>query len=169
MTRTYHLAQMNVATARYPLTDSRMRDFVVRLDGINGLAERSPGFVWRLKDESGNATDIQFTDDPNLIVNMSVWESPEVLFEFVYRTAHTRVMARRREWFERPTEAFQVLWWVPAGREPTVEEGFARLSHLRAHGPTAEAFTFKERFPSPAGEDADGQELAPEPYCVGWS
>ncbi len=169
MTESYQIAQMNVARALYPLEDPGMADFVDQLDDINALAERSPGFVWRLQSESGNATDIQVNGDPMLIVNMSVWQTAEALFEFVYRAVHTKVMTRRRDWFERPTEAFQVLWWVPAGHEPTVEEGLARLSHLREHGPTAKAFTFKERFPSPAGDGADGDDLAPEPYCVGWS
>lgn len=169
MTESYQIAQMNVARALYPIDDPRMAGFVDQLDEINALAECSAGFVWRLKDDSGSATDIQVTGDPQLIVNMSVWATAEALFDFVYRTSHTKVMARRRDWFERPAQAFQVLWWVPAGHEPTAEKGLARLKYLRAHGPTAKAFTFKERFPSPAGDGTGGADLAPEPYCVGWS
>jgi hypothetical protein len=163
----WHIAQINVATALYPLDDPRIADFMALLDEVNALAERSPGFAWRLKSESGNATDIKFTDDPKFIVNMSVWESVETLFEFVYKTSHRLVMTRRREWFERPQRSYQVLWWVPAGRFPTVVEGLARLDHLDAHGPTAHAFTFKEKFPPPGIAGAT-EDLRPDPYCVGW-
>lgn len=165
MSKTYHIAQTNVATIRYPLEHPRMRGFVARLDDINALADVSAGFVWRLQSGNGIVT----TDDPCLIVNMSVWETVEALFEFVYRTEHTKVMTRRRQWFERPDEAFQVLWWVESGHKPTVEEGLERLRHLRAHGPSERAFTFKTRFPSPAGEGAGGDDLVPEKHCVGWS
>jgi hypothetical protein len=163
----WHIAQINVATALYPLDDPRIADFMALLDEVNALAERSPGFAWRLKSESGNATDIKFTDDPKFIVNMSVWESVEALFEFVYKTSHRLVMTRRREWFERPQRAYQVLWWVPAGRFPTVAEGLARLDHLDAHGPTAHAFTFRQKFPPP-GSVGETTDLKPDPYCVGW-
>jgi hypothetical protein len=163
----WHLAQMNVATALYPLDDPRIGEFMNQLDAVNALAEASPGFVWRLKSDSGNATDIKVGDDPLFIVNMSVWASAEALFDFVYKSAHRLVMGKRREWFARPEKSYMVLWWVPAGHAPTVEEGLARLAHLDRHGPGAHAFTFKERFPHPsaAGEPEDMQ---PEPYCVGW-
>ncbi|MFO0998308.1 MAG: DUF3291 domain-containing protein [Alphaproteobacteria bacterium] len=164
----WHLAQLNIARAAEPLDSPRLADFVAALDSINALAESSPGFVWRLKGEAGNATDIKLSDDPNLIVNMSVWESVEALFDFVYRTGHTKVMARRREWFEKPEKAYQVLWWVPAGHRPTLDEALARLEHLRRHGPAAEAFTFKERHASP-GSASPPTALKPERYCVGWS
>lgn len=164
----WHIAQLNVATAVAPLDSPELAEFMAALDGVNALAESSPGFVWRLKSASGNATDIQASDDPKFIVNMSVWESVEALFEFVYRSAHIKVMVRRREWFEKPAEAFQVLWWVPAGHEPTVGEAMARLRHLRQHGSSPYAFTFKERYPVPyvGGTPTD---MKPEPYCVGWS
>ena len=164
----WHLAQMNVATALYPMDDPGMGEFMARLDEINALAEASPGFVWRLQSDSGNATDIQVSEDPRFIVNMSVWGSVEDLFDYAYKSAHRLVMAKRRQWFERPAEAYQVLWWVPAGHEPTVEEGLARLEHLRRHGPSATAFTFKQRFAAPdSAETPEG--LEPAPYCVGWS
>ncbi|HTV51925.1 MAG TPA: DUF3291 domain-containing protein, partial [Steroidobacteraceae bacterium] len=137
------------------------------LDEVNALAERSPGFVWRLQSASGNATDIQVSSDPRFLVNMSVWQSVEALFDFVYRTAHTRFMSRRREWFEKPVQAYQVLWWIPAGHTPSVAEALARLEQLRQHGPTHEAFTFKQPFPPP-GEPGRAQDLHPEPYCAGW-
>jgi len=163
----WHIAQLNVGTTVAPLDSPELADFVAALDRVNLLAESSPGFVWRLKSDSGNATDIRASDDPNFIVNMSVWKSVEALFEFVYRSMHTKVMVRRREWFQKPDQAFQVLWWVPAGHAPTVEEALARLEHLRAHGPTPQAFTFKERYPAP-GESGGPTDMQPEPYCVGW-
>ena len=164
---THHIAQMNVATALYPMEDPRMSGFVDRLDDINALADASPGFVWRLQSGSGNATDIQVTDDPLFIVNMSVWETIPSLFDYVYRTAHTKVMTERRSWFSRPDDAFQVLWWIPAGHTPTVEEGLERLERLRREGPSAAAFTFKQAYPAPT-ETGSPSDLRPEPYCVGW-
>jgi hypothetical protein len=158
---------MNVGTALYPLDHPGMAAFMGALDEVNALAESSPGFVWRLKTEGGNATDIKVTDDPQFIVNMSVWQSVEALFEFVYKSSHRLVMARRREWFAQPRGAYHVLCWIPAASVPAVEEGLARLRHLDAHGPTAHAFTFRQKFPPPGsvGEPAD---LKPDPYCVGW-
>lgn len=164
----WHVAQMNVGTALYAMDDPGMGEFVARLDEINALAEASPGFVWRLQSDSGNATDIQVSEDPRFIVNMSVWRSVEDLFDYAYKSAHRLVMAKRRQWFERPADAYQVLWWVPAGHEPTVEEGLARLAHLRQQGPSATAFTFKQRFPPP-GQSEMPEGLDPAPHCVGWS
>ena len=163
----WHLAQFNVATARYPLDDPRIAEFMAKLDEINALADRSPGFVWRLESISGNATGIRVADDPNLLVNMSVWQSAEALFEFVYKSAHRPIMARRRDWFVPPQGTYQVLWWVPAGTRPTVQDGLDRLAHLDRHGPSADAFDFKTRFPPP-GQAGGPTDLAPEPYCVGW-
>lgn len=163
----WHIAQINVATALYPLEAPGMAAFVGQLDQINALAEASPGFVWRLKSEGGNATDIQVTDDPQFIVNMSVWDSIEALFDFVYRTAHRGVMAQRRQWFQPPQGAYQVLWWVAAGTAPTPQEGLARLAHLDQHGSSAYAFTFKQKFPPPGIAGAP-EDMRPDPYCVGW-
>jgi hypothetical protein len=163
----WHIAQLNVGVTVAPLDSAELADFVAALDGVNALAEASPGFVWRLKSDSGNATDVRVGDNPNFIVNMSVWESVETLFEFVYRSMHTKVMSRRRDWFEKPDRAYHVLWWVPAGHQPTVEEAMARLDHLDKHGPSPHAFTFKERHPAP-GENGGPTDMKPEPYCVGW-
>jgi Domain of unknown function (DUF3291) len=163
----WHIAQLNVGTTVAPLESAELADFVAALDGVNTLAEASPGFVWRLKSDSGNATDIKVGDDPNFIVNMSVWESVETLFEFVYRSMHTKVMGRRRDWFTKPEQAYQVLWWVPAGHTPTVEEAMQRLELLRRQGPSPDAFTFKERYPAP-GVSGAPSDMKPDPYCVGW-
>jgi hypothetical protein len=164
----WHIAQFNVGRAVAPLESAELADFVANLDRINALAQEAPGFVWRLQSDDGNATDIKVTDDPQFIINMSVWSSIDALFDFVYRTAHSAIMARRREWFERPAEAYQVLWWVPAGHTPTPEEALERLELLRREGPSAQAFHFKSRFPPP-GEAGGPSVGGPEPTCVGWS
>ena len=126
-----------------------MADFAAQLDPVNAIADGAPGFVWRLQDESGNATAIRTSND-DLMVNMSVWESADALWDFVYASDHLAVMRRRREWFER-MDLFMCLWWVPAGQLPDVAEAEARLEHLREHGPTPQAFTFKQRFAPPVG------------------
>lgn len=139
------LAQLNIAKLRAPLDDPLLADFVAGLDRINALAESTPGFVWRLKDEGGNATDIAWEGDPDVIVNMSVWESLEALRGFTYLSDHTDFLKRRREWFSR-LEVFMVLWWVPDGHQPSVPEARERLEHLAQHGPTPRAFTFAKVF-----------------------
>jgi hypothetical protein len=144
--RAHHLAQYNVARLVAPLDDPRLADFVAGLARINTLGDRSPGFVWRLKTEDGTSTSVRVGDDDRVLVNFTVWESVEALFEYTYRSDHAGVFRRRREWFEPPSQPYLVLWWIPAGHIPTLEEAEARLTHLRTHGPTAHAFTFKQRF-----------------------
>jgi len=145
----YELAQLNIGIAKGPMVSPTMAEFAANLDRINALADRSPGFVWRLQTEEGNATSIHAFDDENMLLNMSVWRDLESLSEFVYRSAHTEIMRRRREWFERISEAYMVLWWVPRGHRPGIPEAVARLDALRRNGPTAEAFTFRKAFPPP--------------------
>lgn len=147
----HHLAQLNIARMLAPdINHPIMADFVAQLDSINRLAEQSDGFIWRLKEENGNATDIQAFDDDRIIVNLSVWESPEQLQAFVFRSLHTEVMKDRRKWFEKSSEMTTVLWWIPAGHLPTVEEAKARLEHLNRHGSGPMAFTFRDSQPMPA-------------------
>jgi len=162
----WHLAQINIGRLAAPAEDPIVAGFFAALDRINALAEASPGFVWRLQGEGNNATDLQPTPDPRLIVNMSVWADAEALFDFVYRSAHTPVMAQRRAWFDRFDGAYQALWWIEAGSLPTVEDGLARLWRLDRFGPCPQAFTFKARFPAPdrAGPPYD---MLPDPWCVG--
>ena len=149
---THHIAQLNVGRAVGPLDSETMAEFMALLDPINAIADRSPGFVWRLEDDEGTgATGIKVSEDEQFIVNMSVWESIDALWEFVYDGDHVAVMRRRREWFERHVKPFQVLWWVPANHVPTPEEALAKLAHLETYGPTPDAFTFKKRF-APGGE-----------------
>jgi len=142
----HELAQVNIARLLAPLDDPQLADFVAKLDPVNAAAEGAAGFVWRLQTEDGNATAIRMYDDDWLIVNMSVWTSPEALLEFVYSEEHRAVLRRRREWFDRLTDATTALWWIPAGHRPTVTEAEVRLDHLRAHGPTPAVFTLRETY-----------------------
>jgi hypothetical protein len=144
----YELAQLNIAVMKEPLESPGMADFVANLDRINALAETSPGYVWRLQSDEGDATAFRPLGDMTL-VNMSVWKDVESLNRYVYRSAHAEIMRRRQEWFEKMKEAFVVLWWIPAGHRPGIEEAIAKLEHLRAHGPTVDAFTFRKAFPPP--------------------
>ena len=146
---TFHLAQVNIGIVRAPVTSPELADFVAQLDPINALAERSPGFVWRLQSDAGNATSIHAFDDDRILMNMSVWRSLEELRDYVYRSAHVEVLRRRSDWFERMTEVHLALWWLPTDRLPTVEEAKWRVELVRRHGPTAEAFTFRSPFGPP--------------------
>lgn len=142
----YHVAQYNIARMRAELDDPVMRGFVSRLDELNQLADRSPGFVWRHHTEDGTSTSVRPYDDELIIINMSVWESIEALHDYAYRSAHGPAYAARHRWFERMEGPTLVLWWVPAGHEPPVEEAMERLELLRRLGPTPQAFTMKRRF-----------------------
>jgi|ERR1035438_9193085 hypothetical protein len=145
----YELAQLNIGIIKAPMDSPVMAEFAANLERINSVADASPGFVWRLQTEAGDATSIRPFDNPDLLVNMSVWRDVESLQKYVYISAHVEIMRRRREWFERMPEAFLVLWWVPQGHRPTVSEAMTRLETLRKSGATAEAFTFRQVFPPP--------------------
>jgi len=141
--RTFHLAQVNIGRVRAPLEDPIMKGFVDRLDELNAVADASPGFVWRLQTDAGNATYFRpYPEDDRVLMNMSVWESIEALRSYVYRTGHAEMLKQRHEWFE-PMRLFLALWWVPAGHRPSVDEARQRLAHLEAHGPSQFAFTFR--------------------------
>ena len=144
----HHLAQLNVARLVNPMDSPEMAGFVALLPEINALAERSPGYVWRLQDGSGNATAIR-PFGPDIVVNLTVWETVETFRDFVYRSAHLEPMRRRREWFPPYGAPSLVLWWIPAGTLPTLAEGWERLELLTRDGPSLDAFTLKEPFPAP--------------------
>ena len=149
----YQLAQINIGEILAPLDSPQLKDFVDNLDGINALAEGAPGFVWRLKGDGNDATSLRPYENDKIIVNMSVWRDVAALRAFVYESAHVSIMKRRREWFSR-MKLYMVLWWVPAGHQPTVAEAVAKLDHLRAHGPSADAFTFAEAYSAPDAASA---------------
>lgn len=144
----YHLAQINIARAIAPLDSPQLTDFMVNLDRINQLAEQSPGFVWRLQSDEGDATSFTIFDDKT-IPNLTVWKNIESLHHYVYKTDHIHIMKRRKEWFEPMQEAFLALWWIPAGHIPSLYEAQLKLETLRKKGPTPDAFTFRKHFPAP--------------------
>ena len=149
----YQLAQANVAYAIAPADDPRLADYIARLDEMNELAERSPGFVWRYLTDSRDPSQREFAD-PLVLFNMSVWESIEALHAYTYRTAHAEVYAARRRWFAADTAVVGghalAMWWIRRGERPTVEDATARLAEITAHGPGERVFTSKQRFPPPA-------------------
>ena len=132
----YQLAQINIGRLIAPIDDPRIAEFVAQLDPINAIADRAPGFVWRLKSESGNATDIAYNEDPSIMVNMSVWESLDALREYAYKSDHMKVFRDRAKWFEKMDKPHYCLWWIPVGHVPTVAEGRERLEHYQKHGAT---------------------------------
>jgi hypothetical protein len=162
---TFQLAQINVGRMRAPLDDAIMRGFVARLEEINALADASAGFVWRLQTPEGDATYLRPFDDERIIVNMSVWENVAALKAYAYHTAHAELLKQRRDWFEHFAGASLALWWVPAGYQPSVDEGKQRLAHLEAHGPSQFAFTFRALYEADAAfiDATDWSRFAPCP------
>lgn len=119
------------------------------MEPLNTLADDSPGFVWRLQSDTGDATSIQVYEDPMILINLSVWENLETLKAYTYRSDHATIMKRRREWFAKIKSATVALWWIESGSLPTAEEARQRLACLDQHGPTPFAFTFKTPFDAP--------------------
>ena len=153
-TSRWHLAQINIGRLRHPVDDPRSAEFMDNLDPINELAERSPGYVWRLQDDSGNATAIRAFDDETILPNLTVWESLESLKAYVFKTDHGRFLRRRREWFEGMDDLPVVtMWWIPEGHTPTLEEAKERIDHLAVNGPSEYAFSFHPTFGPPDSHD----------------
>jgi hypothetical protein len=156
----YELAQLNIGIIRGTIDSPVMAEFVANLDRINALAERTPGFVWRLQTEEGNATAIRpYPENENIAVNLSVWTDVDALRRFVFQSEHVEIMRRRSEWFVKMDQAFLVLWWVPKGHRPSIEEAKERLALLRRDGPGAQAFTFRQAYPP-----SDAQARAPSTF-----
>jgi hypothetical protein len=160
-TSNYQLAQVNIGRALAAPDDPLMQGFMSRLEEINQLAEATPGFVWRLQTDAGDATALRPYEDERILINMSVWESVEALQRYVYKSAHADVMKRRREWFEKFDGVYTALWWVAAGRLPTIEEAKERLAHLNEHGVSEYAFTFQKPFPPP---DVQTEQFVSAPF-----
>jgi hypothetical protein len=146
----FHLAQINVALMKAPLDDPIMAEFAAALNEVNAIADQSPGFVWRLQSESGNATDIHVYSDPKILINISVWQNVESLKKYVYKSLHGEFFVRRRQWFQRYEGEHFAMWWIPNDHLPTPEEGKAKLDYLTLYGDSPEAFTFGQLYPPPA-------------------
>ena len=139
----HHLAQLNVGRLVAPTDDPRVAEFMGALDRINGLGKRIPGFVWMMEGSgepgTGN-TENAIGGDPQFVANLTVWEDAESLETFVWKTVHKQFHDRRHEWFQMLAERYLVMWWIPAGHRPSLDEALERLERLRAHGDTSEAF-----------------------------
>jgi hypothetical protein len=155
MCKEYYVAQMSVSVAIKPLDHPKMIGFVNMLEGVNKLADISPGFVWRLQTAAGDATGIRGYENPLKLLNMSLWESVEYLEAYVYKGMHGKAMKGASNWFEALDEETTVLWWVPKGKIPSVEEGVNLLEKLNREGPSQHAFNFACRFPPPESSKRD--------------
>lgn len=143
----WHLAQLNIAQMKGAnIDDPIMVDFVARLNEINALAENHPGFIWRLKDDSNNATGMNPYDDPSILVNLSVWKDLDSLRDYVFQSAHADVMRQRRKWFEMMEKPHMVLWYIPSDHTPSLAEAKEKLELLHQNGPGPMAFNFKSQF-----------------------
>ena len=153
------LAQLNVADAQHAVDAPAMAGFTGRVDAINALADRSPGFVWRMTDDGPEDGALSLRMEglgPMTLVNMSVWDSIEALYHFIYKTAHAKVMQGKDDWFSPMLVAHMVLWWVEDGHIPDLDEARAKLDLLRANGPSPDAFSFSVPF------DEFGKPISPE-------
>jgi hypothetical protein len=166
----HRLAQVNVSRLLAPLNSPLLADFMAALDEVNAEADRSPGFVWRLQTEDGNATAVRAFgwdagDSHGVIVNLTVWRDVEALADYVFSGRHVQIMRRRREWFQRAAEATTALWWIPAGSLPTTDDAEDRVRLLRARGPTPAAFTFRQPFPPPGAHTGVRAETSGDWLC----
>src|SRR5450755_2713435 len=133
----YQIAEINVARMKgININDPIMKEFVDNLDKVNALAESNPGFVWRLKDESNNATNLNPYNDEQVIINISVWQSIETLENFIYKTFHTEFLKRRKEWFQSYGKAYTAMWWIPKGQFPAIQEAIEKLAWYQKNGPS---------------------------------
>jgi hypothetical protein len=154
MKNKYQLAEINIARMRgVSIEDPIMKEFVENLDIVNNIAEKSEGFIWRLKDENNNATSHNPFNDEQIIINISVWESIEALEHFMYKTFHSEFLKRRKEWFHRFGKVYAAMWWVPVGQFPTVNEAVEKLDYLEKNGPSFQVFDFKTKFSQPSEDD----------------
>jgi len=146
----YQIAEINIAKMNgVNINDPIMKEFVDNLDKVNAVAENSEGFVWRLKDESNNSTNLNPYNDEQVIINISVWENIETLENFIYKTFHTDFLKRRKEWFKTFGKAYTAMWWMPKGQFPTIQEAVDKLDYLQKNGSSNIVFDFKNKFPQP--------------------
>ena len=150
----FHLAQVNIAIAKYTREDPRFAGFVDNLNRIYALAESTPGFVWRHVSVNDDAEAKATFGDPDLIFNMSLWETKEALSDFAYKSSHVDILRKRADWFVPQNRPILALWWQNAGTIPTILEARHRLDLLAQSGPTQDAFTFGSFFEVPAQEEA---------------
>ena len=144
------LAHLNIARMRAPLDSPVMAEFVAQLDTVNAIADEAPGFVWRMVEEDPNDPAL-IALGPLMLVNLSVWRDAQALANYVYRSAHAGVLKERGRWFLPQERATTVLWWVPGGHIPNLQEATDRLVGLQTWGPSFRAFSFRHLFPPTSG------------------
>ena len=140
-----HVAHFNWATLRAPIGSAEVAPFVNAIPKVNALAERSPGFVWREPNDRAKGLISGwplFTDNDRLIASFSVWESPEQLREYVYKTVHGAFYKRSNEWFLPGTGVNYALWWVPMGHIPDMVEARQNVERFLAEGLSDSVFNF---------------------------
>jgi hypothetical protein len=145
----FHLAQINIGRLVAPSGDARLADFVAQLDPLNKLADATPGFVWRLQSSSGNAIDVVYSDDPLVIVNMSVWESLAALRDYTYASRHMQVFRDRAKWFEKMDKPHYCLWWCVRGTSPQSPKGNNGWSTIRPTEPRSSPSGLGKASPHP--------------------
>lgn len=150
MTKKYHIAEINIARMKgVNIYDPIMKEFVNNQDKVNDIAEKSEGFIWRLKDENNDATSFNPYNDEQIIVNMSVWETIESLETFMYKTFHSDFLKKRKQWFHTYGKVSTAMWWIAKGETPTLKEAVNKLDYLEINGTSEFAFHFKNKFPKP--------------------
>ena len=140
----HHLAEFNLGVLKYDWDDARVQGFVDGLDLVNGVAMRSPGFVWMLGEEAMDAAqrdpDGVLGGNPRTASTLSVWEDVPSLEQFVWNTVHKRFYDRKAEWYDPGDQLRMVMWWVPVGHRPTIAEAMERFRLLEANGDSDQAF-----------------------------
>lgn len=146
----YQIAEINIARMKgVDINDPMMKEFVDNLDSVNAIAEKTAGFIWRLKDDNNNATSLNPYNDEQIIINVSVWETIESLQEFMYKTFHNEFLKRRKEWFHSFGKAHTAMWWITAGEYPSMQEAVNKLDELQKNGPSQSVFDLKHLFQAP--------------------
>ena len=139
----HHLAEFNWGILRYDWGDPRIAEFETNLDRVNAVAARTDGFIWQMPSEQMESAQLDpagpFGGNPRLASTLSVWRDPESLKHFVWNTLHQKFLRRGPEWFaDQPLRL--VMWWVPIGERPTIEDAVRRLEILKEQGDGPTAF-----------------------------
>ena len=160
----HHLAQLNVGRLVASTDDAQVAPFMRALDAVNGIGKRSAGFVWMMEGagEAVGNTGAKIGGDPQFVSNLTVWESALHLEQFVWNTVHSQFYTRRAEWFERMDRPHFVMWWVPIGHRPPLNEALDRLAFLTANSDTDHAFGWAYLTETQAWKTKSGKTMTAE-------
>jgi len=138
------IAEFNFGTLRFPFGDPRLAGFSDNIARVNAIAQRSPGFIWMIDDDTMDAVQNDpngaLADRPNTASTLSVWQDAASLWHFVHKTMHAKIMAGHDDWFVRGDRGYLVMWHVAGDHRPTVAEGMARWHDLQQSGETGDIF-----------------------------